>query len=162
MRAYRHTSFAGFDALDLVDEDIPSLSSGQVLVRVRASSLNVRHPVIASRELPLPASHGLIALSDGAVAFPDMTSTAHPPACPKGTPSPFATASQTHSPGPWASFRATGNHVDFTALQLFRVEDEPAVEHREIFDETTLTQQLSGRGPRRFRTIHPTTSERRA
>jgi predicted ester cyclase len=34
--------------------------------------------------------------------------------------------------------------VDFTALQLFRVEDELIVEHWEIFDETTLTHQLSG------------------
>jgi acetyl esterase len=37
-----------------------------------------------------------------------------------------------------------GQPVNFTALQLFRVEDELIVEHWEIFDETTLTQQLSG------------------
>jgi NADPH:quinone reductase-like Zn-dependent oxidoreductase len=42
LRAYRHTSFTGFDALDLVDEDIPQPGAGQVLVRVRASSLNFR------------------------------------------------------------------------------------------------------------------------
>jgi predicted ester cyclase len=43
-----------------------------------------------------------------------------------------------------AELPATGNRVDFTALQLFRVEDELIVEHWEIFDETTLTQQLAG------------------
>jgi steroid delta-isomerase-like uncharacterized protein len=46
--------------------------------------------------------------------------------------------------GPLGELPATGNRVDFTALQLFRVEDELIVEHWEIFDETTLTQQLSG------------------
>jgi steroid delta-isomerase-like uncharacterized protein len=64
---------------------------------------------------------------------------------------------------------ATGNCVDFTALQLFRVEAELIVEHWEIFDEATLTQQLGGsRAPRSHpqlrseaavaaRTTHPTT-----
>jgi predicted ester cyclase len=45
--------------------------------------------------------------------------------------------------GPLGELRATGNHVDFTALQLFRVERELIVEHWEIFDETSFTQQLS-------------------
>ena len=66
MRAYRHTSFTGVDALDLVDEDIPRPGAGEVLVRVRASSLNFRDPVIARGEFPFPASPGFIALSDGA------------------------------------------------------------------------------------------------
>ena len=66
MRAYRHTSFTGFDALDLVEEDVPALAVGQVLVRVRASSLNFRDPLIARGEFPFPASPGFIALSDGA------------------------------------------------------------------------------------------------
>ena len=46
--------------------------------------------------------------------------------------------------GPLGELPPTGNRVDFTALQLFRVEDELIVEHWEIFDETTLTQQLNG------------------
>ena len=58
MRAYRHTSFTGFDALDLVEEDIPQPDAEQVLVRVGASSLNFRDPVIASGEFPFPASPG--------------------------------------------------------------------------------------------------------
>jgi len=78
LRAYRHTSFTGFDALDLDNEDIPRPEAG-------------------------------------------------------GGP----------RPGP-CELPATGNRVDFTALQLFRIEDELIAEHWEIFDETTLTQQLSG------------------
>jgi NADPH:quinone reductase-like Zn-dependent oxidoreductase len=66
LRAYRHTSFTGFEALDLVDEDVPQPEAGQVLVRVRASSLNFRDAVIARGEYPFPASPGFIALSDGA------------------------------------------------------------------------------------------------
>jgi Zn-dependent alcohol dehydrogenase len=54
------------DALDLVDQHIPRPETGQVLVRVRASSLNFRDPVIASGKFPFPASPGFIALSDGA------------------------------------------------------------------------------------------------
>jgi steroid delta-isomerase-like uncharacterized protein len=46
--------------------------------------------------------------------------------------------------GPLGELPATGNRVDFSAFQLFRVEDELIVEHWGIFDETTLTQQLSG------------------
>lgn len=46
--------------------------------------------------------------------------------------------------GPLGELPATGNRVDFTALQLFRVEAELIVEHWELFDETTLAQQLSG------------------
>ena len=38
MRAYRHTSFTGFDALDLVDEDIPRPEAGQVLKELEGRS----------------------------------------------------------------------------------------------------------------------------
>jgi NADPH:quinone reductase-like Zn-dependent oxidoreductase len=48
MRAYRHTSFTGIGAVDLEDEDIPGTGAGQVLVRVHASSVNFRDPVIAT------------------------------------------------------------------------------------------------------------------
>jgi NADPH:quinone reductase-like Zn-dependent oxidoreductase len=66
MRAYRHMSFTGIDALELVEEDIPGLGAGQVLVRVRASSLNFRDPLIANGQMPFAGSPGFIALSDGA------------------------------------------------------------------------------------------------
>ena len=64
MRAYRHMSFKGIDALKPVDEDIPQPGAGEVLVRVRASSLNFRDPLIASR--PFTGSPGRISLADGA------------------------------------------------------------------------------------------------
>jgi NADPH:quinone reductase-like Zn-dependent oxidoreductase len=51
-------SFTGFDALELVGEDIPQPEAGQVLVRVRASSLNFRDPVIGNGEFPFQASPG--------------------------------------------------------------------------------------------------------
>jgi hypothetical protein len=49
------------------------------------------------------------------------------------------------APGDTVLTQGSGN-VSLFALQLFRVEDELIAEHWEIFDETTLTQQLSGRG----------------
>ena len=63
MLAYRHTSFTGFDALDLVDEDIPRPDAAQVLVRVRGAPSTF--PLIARGEFPFPASPGFVALSDG-------------------------------------------------------------------------------------------------
>jgi NADPH:quinone reductase-like Zn-dependent oxidoreductase len=66
MRAYRHAAFTGIGGLSLVEEEIPQLGAGQVLVRVRASSLNFRDPIIASGQFPFGGSPGFIALSDGA------------------------------------------------------------------------------------------------
>jgi NADPH:quinone reductase-like Zn-dependent oxidoreductase len=65
MRAYRHLAFTGVDGLSLVEEEVPQPAAGQVLVRVRASSLNFRDPIIANGQFPIGAP-GLIALSDGA------------------------------------------------------------------------------------------------
>ena len=77
------------------------------------------------------------------VAFPDMTSTVtHMLA--EGDLIAVRNRVTGTQHGPLGDHAATGNPVDFTALQLFRVEDELIVEHWEIFDETTLTQQLSG------------------
>ena len=66
MRAYRQAALTGIEGLTLVEEEIPQPSSGQVLVRVRASALNFRDPIIASGQFPFPVAPGLIALSDGA------------------------------------------------------------------------------------------------
>ena len=76
-------------------------------------------------------------------AFPDMTSTVtHILA--EGDLVAVRNRVTGTQHGPLGELTATGNHVDFTSLQLFRIEDELIVEHWEIFDETTLTQQLSG------------------
>jgi predicted ester cyclase len=77
------------------------------------------------------------------VAFPDMTSTVtHILA--EGDLIAVRNRVTGTQLGPLGELPATGRHVDFIAMQLFRVEDELIVEHWEIFDETTLTQQLSG------------------
>lgn len=77
------------------------------------------------------------------VAFPDMTSTVTHMLAEGDLIAVRNRVTGTHH-GPLGEHSATGNRVDFTALQLFRVEDELVVEHWETFDETTLTQQLSG------------------
>ena len=77
------------------------------------------------------------------VAFPDMTSiVTHMLA--EGDLIAVRNRVRGTQLGPLGDLPATGNRVDFTALQLFRVEGELIVEHWEIFDETTLTRQLSG------------------
>ena len=76
-------------------------------------------------------------------AFPDMTSTVTHMLAEGDLIAVRNRVTGTHQ-GPLGELPATGNRVDFAALQLFRVEDELIVEHWEIFDETTLTQQRSG------------------
>ena len=77
------------------------------------------------------------------VAFPDMTSTVTHMLAERDLIAVRNRVTGTHH-GPLGDLPATGNRVDFAALQLFRVERELIVEHWEIFDETTLTEQLRG------------------
>ena len=65
MRAYRlqELSMAG---LKLVEEEQPAPGRGEVLVRVRASSLNFRDFIIVNGWFPMPIAPGRIPLSDGA------------------------------------------------------------------------------------------------
>lgn len=77
------------------------------------------------------------------IAFPDMTSTVTHMLAEGDLIAVRNRVTGTHH-GPLGEHSATGSRVDFTALQLFRVEHELIAEHWEIFDETTLTQQLSG------------------
>jgi NADPH:quinone reductase-like Zn-dependent oxidoreductase len=65
MKAYQIQTAAGIDGLKLVDLPEPKPSVGQVLIRVRATSLNYRDTAVASGKYPgliLP----VIPLSDGA------------------------------------------------------------------------------------------------
>jgi NADPH:quinone reductase-like Zn-dependent oxidoreductase len=66
MRGYRIHDFSGPDAYQLEDLPDPAPGPGEVLVRIRAASLNFRDLLVVrghySRNLPLP----LIPLSDGA------------------------------------------------------------------------------------------------
>src|SRR4051812_38982185 len=66
MRAYQLDRFGGVDGLALVTRDVPSPGPGEVLVRVRASSLNFRDLIILSGSYPVPVPLGRVPLSDGA------------------------------------------------------------------------------------------------
>ena len=66
MRAYQLDRPGSLDGLVLAERDVPSPAVGEVLVRVRASSLNVRDLMIINGEFPMPVPPGRVPLSDGA------------------------------------------------------------------------------------------------
>src|ERR1700733_9490748 len=66
MRAYVLEKFGSLDGLVQEERDIPVPGQGDVLVRVRASSINFRDLAILQGWYPFPARPGLIPLSDGA------------------------------------------------------------------------------------------------
>ena len=66
MRAYRFDSFEDLDALRLREEPDPRPQRGEVLVRVRAVSLNYRDIAILRGRYPRKAVPGLIPISDAA------------------------------------------------------------------------------------------------
>jgi steroid delta-isomerase-like uncharacterized protein len=74
-------------------------------------------------------------------AFPDMTSTVNHIVAEGDLVAVHNRVKGTHR-GPFGNLPATGNRVDFAALQMFRVDGELLVEHWEIFDESMLAQQL--------------------
>ena len=95
----------------------PGRQPGREALKVAAKTLRAAFPDLTSAVTHMLAEGDLIAVHNR------VTGTQH---------------------GPLGELPATGNRVDFTALQLFRVEDELIVEHWEIFDEAALTRQLSG------------------
>src|ERR1700674_4162573 len=66
MRAYQLDRPGSLDGLVLAECDVPSPAVGEVLVHVRASSLNVRDLMIINGEYPTPVPPGRVPLSDGA------------------------------------------------------------------------------------------------
>src|SRR6202165_4189994 len=66
MRAYQLDRPGSLDGLVLAERNVPSPAAGEVLVRVRASSLNVRDLMIINGEFPMPVPPGRVPLSDGA------------------------------------------------------------------------------------------------
>src|ERR1700682_6007747 len=66
MRVYQLDRPGSLDGLVLAERDIPSPAAGEVLVRVRASSINVRDLMIINGEFPMPVPPGRVPLSDGA------------------------------------------------------------------------------------------------
>ena len=66
MRAYQLEQLGSLDHLVLAERDMPSPGAGEVLVRVRASSLNFRDLMILNGAYPVPIPPGRVPLSDGA------------------------------------------------------------------------------------------------
>jgi NADPH:quinone reductase-like Zn-dependent oxidoreductase len=66
MRVYQLDRPGSVDGLVLTERSVPSPAGGEVLVRVRASSLNVRDLMIINGEFPMPVPPGRVPLSDGA------------------------------------------------------------------------------------------------
>src|ERR1700681_2854524 len=66
MRVYQLDRPGSLDGLVLAERNVPSPAVGEVLVRVRASSLNVRDLMIINGEYPMPVPPGRVPLSDAA------------------------------------------------------------------------------------------------
>ena len=67
MRLYRLPKQTGFDDLTLTNADLPACGRGQVLVRMRAASLNFRDLAVATGRYMMSAlPPNLVPLSDGA------------------------------------------------------------------------------------------------
>ncbi|WP_344915334.1 NAD(P)-dependent alcohol dehydrogenase [Streptosporangium oxazolinicum] len=65
-KAYRMNIPGSDIPFRLVEEAVPAPGRGEVLVRVRASSLNYRDPALASGHYPYPMEPERVALADGA------------------------------------------------------------------------------------------------
>src|SRR6202790_2547882 len=66
MRVYQLDRPRSVDGLVLTERSGPSPAVGEVLVRVRASSLNFRDLMIINGQYPMPVPPGRVPLSDGA------------------------------------------------------------------------------------------------
>jgi NADPH:quinone reductase-like Zn-dependent oxidoreductase len=66
MKSYHVTYGGGIDSLALREHEIPKPGPGEVLVRVRATSLNARELMILRGDYPLLVKPDVVAVSDGA------------------------------------------------------------------------------------------------
>lgn len=66
MRAYRFDAFTGLDDLHLHEEPMPRPQRGELLLRVRAVSLNYRDIAMVLGRYPVPAAPGHVPTSDAA------------------------------------------------------------------------------------------------
>jgi NADPH:quinone reductase-like Zn-dependent oxidoreductase len=66
MKSYHLTYGGGIDSLILREHEIPKPGPSEVLVRVRATSLNARELMILRGDYPLPVKPDVVAVSDGA------------------------------------------------------------------------------------------------
>lgn len=66
MRAYELARLGSLEGLVQVERDVPTPAANEVLIRVRASSLNFRDLMILNGQYPVPIPSGRVPLSDGA------------------------------------------------------------------------------------------------
>ena len=66
MRSYRLEGFGGAESLVMRDEARPEPKPREIVIRVRATSLNRRDTMILGGTYPLPPRQGIVPLSDGA------------------------------------------------------------------------------------------------
>ena len=71
MRSYAYLKELDADSLTLQESDVPRPGPGQVLVRMKAASLNYRDLLIITGRYPGMKSQGLIPVSDGAGVVAD-------------------------------------------------------------------------------------------
>ncbi|KAJ1957324.1 hypothetical protein GGI12_005056 [Dipsacomyces acuminosporus] len=65
-RTYRLTKVAGYQAIKPFDEPIPQVGAHEVLVKIRAVSLNFRDLIIANGTYPFKGIDNVVPVSDGA------------------------------------------------------------------------------------------------
>jgi NADPH:quinone reductase-like Zn-dependent oxidoreductase len=66
VRAYRLERFGGLDGIDAGEQPEPKPGAGEAVVRVEARSLNFRDALILENRYAVPATPGVIPVSDGA------------------------------------------------------------------------------------------------
>ncbi|EFH82930.1 zinc-dependent alcohol dehydrogenase family protein [Ktedonobacter racemifer] len=66
MKTYHLEHLGDLDGLVLRDQEVPTPGPHEVLVRIRATSLNRRELMILNRTYPLPSKPNVIPVSDGA------------------------------------------------------------------------------------------------
>lgn len=69
MRSYRLEGSGGTECLALHDEPRPEPKPHEIVLRVRATSLNRRDTMILNGTYPLPPRQGVVPLSDGPVTL---------------------------------------------------------------------------------------------
>jgi NADPH:quinone reductase-like Zn-dependent oxidoreductase len=72
MKSYHVTYGGGIDSLVQREHEIPKPGPGEVLMRVRATSLNARELMILRGDYPLPVKPDVVAVSDGAGEVADI------------------------------------------------------------------------------------------
>lgn len=77
MKVYRHTQLGDMDTLQVRQEALPEVGAGQVLVRVKASSLNFRDIIIAQGHYPFGIVENHVPLSDGAGEIEEVGQGVH-------------------------------------------------------------------------------------